>query len=56
MLRPTQSNTLLRSFIQPVLDSDAGLGSEPPPSLQLWSLPGDALPMPPDSTDLAALG
>lgn len=56
MLRPTQGNTLLQSFIRPVLDSDAGLGSEPPPSLQLQSLPGDALPMPPDPTDSAALG
>lgn len=38
MLRLTPGNTLLRSLVWPVLDSDTGLGSEPPPSLQLRRL------------------
>lgn len=63
MLRPTQGNTLLpllQSFLWPVLDSDTGLGSEHPPSLQLRHLylvmPFLSTLLPLDPTDSAALG
>ena len=62
MLRPTQGNTLLPLLqsIWPVLDSDTGLGSEPPSSLQLQHLylvmPFLSPLLPLDPTDSATLG